>query len=109
MDEPETARTGQYLITKASFQEWLEGMELGDDAEDYIPIDLPLDEDAFDKALSRKSAVSLQVTLGLLVSMYAESVGGDFGSGQNPKVIKIAEKISEYAKDLKGGYPLDWQ
>ena len=93
VDEDESARTGQLRINTASFQEWLEGMEL-DDAEDIsAPVALPIDEDAFDKALSRKAAESLHVTLGLLVSLFAESGGGKFGTGQNPNVINIAKEL----------------
>ena len=95
IDEDESTRTGQLRIYTASFQEWLEGVEL-DDAEDVsASVALPLDEDAFDKALSRKAAVSLHVTPGLLVSLFAESGGGKFGTGQNPNLSKIAEKIDE--------------
>ena len=78
-------------------------MELDDAAEDYAPVALPVDEDTFDKELSRKSAVSLHVTLGLLVSLFAESGGGEFGSGQKPKVIRIAKEIAKYALERKGG------
>jgi hypothetical protein len=109
VDEDESTRTGQLRVNTASFQEWFEGMELDDATEASAPVALPVDEDAFDKELSRKSAVSLHVTLGLLVSLFAESSGGEFGSGQKPKVINIAKKIDEYATQLNDGYPLDWQ
>jgi len=99
----------QPRIYTASFQEWLEGMEL-DDAEDVsAPVAPTIDEDAFDKALSRKSAVSLQVTLGLLVSLFAESGGIKFGSGQNPNVINIATELDRYATQLNGSHPLHGQ
>ena len=106
VDEDESTRTGQLRFNKASFLEWLEGMELND-AEDVVA--QPVEEDAFDKALNRKAAVSLQVTLGLLVSVFAESGSSKFGSGQNPNIINIAKKIDEYAKQLNGGYPLHGQ
>ena len=109
VDEDESTHTGELCINTASFLEWLEGMELDDSTEDYAPVALPVDEDAFDKELNRKSAVSLHVTLGLLVSLFAESSGGEFGSGKKPKVINIAKKIDEYATQLNDGCPLDWQ
>ena len=106
IDNDESTRTGQLCIFTASFLEWLEGMEL-DDAEDIVA--LPLDEDAFDKALSRKAAGSLQLTLGLLVSLFAESGGGEFGSGQNPNASNIAQAIDGYAKQLNDDYSLHGQ
>lgn len=109
VDEDETTESGQLRINRASYLEWLEGMELYDANDAPVPIALPVDEDAFDKKLDRKSAVSLHVTLGLLVSLFAESSGNEFGSGQKPKVINIAKKIDEYATQLNDGYPLDWQ
>jgi hypothetical protein len=106
VDEDESARTGQLRINKASFLEWLEEMELND-AEDVVA--QPVEEDAFDTELSRKAAVSLQVTLGLLVSLFAESGGSKFGSGQNPNVSIIAKELDGYAKRLNDGHPLHGQ
>ena len=84
IDEDESTRTGLLRVTEASFQEWLDGMEL-DDAEDVSArAAVPVDEDAFDTELSRKAAVSLQITLGLLVSLFAESKGDKFGSARIP-------------------------
>ena len=109
IDEDESARTGQLRIYTARFQEWLEGMELDDTEDVSAPVTLTIDEDAFDKELSRKSAVSLQVTLGLLVSLFAESGGFKFGSGQNPNVINIATELDRYATQLNGSHPLHGQ
>jgi hypothetical protein len=109
IDEDESARTRQLRITTTSFREWLEGMELEDARDVSAPIALPVEEDAFDSELSRKAAVSLHVTLGLLVSLFAEAGGGKFGTGQNPNVINIAKKIDEYATRLNGGQPLHGQ
>ena len=85
-------------------------MEL-DDAEDVsAPVAPTIDEDAFDKALSRKAAASLHVTLGLLVSLFAESGGGSrFGTSQNPNVINIATELDRYATQLNDDYPLHGQ
>lgn len=109
VDEDESSRTGQLRINTTSFQEWLEGMELDDANEASVPVILPVEEDAFDKELKRKSAVSLHVTLGLLVSLFAESGGSKLGSGQKPNISNIAKKIDEYAKQRNGGYPLTGQ
>jgi len=99
----------QPRIYTASFQEWLEGMEL-DDAEDVsAPVAPTIDEDAFDKALSGKAAESLWVTLGLLVSLFAELRGGEFGTGQHPTVINIAKKLDRYAKELNKNHPVRGQ
>jgi hypothetical protein len=81
-------------------------MELDDANEVSVPSAFPDEEYDFNKELSSKSAESLHVTLGLLVSLFAESGGNKFGSGQEPKVINIATKIDEYAKQLNGGHPL---
>ena len=102
IDEGESARADQLRINKASFLEWLEGMELEDATEDSAPIKLPLVDDALDREmdLTRNTAESLFLTLGLLVSLYAESSGGEFGSGLKPKIINIAEKIDKHGKQL---------
>jgi hypothetical protein len=109
IDEDESARTSQLRINTARFQEWLEGMELDDATEASAPVALPVDEDAFDRELSRKSAESLYVTLGLLVSLFAESSGNKLGSGQNPTVSSIVKELDEYLKQLNGGHKLHGQ
>ena len=109
VDEDESVHTGQLRINTTSFQEWFEGMELDDANEVSVPIAFPDEEYDFNKELSSKSAESLHVTLGLLVSLFAESGGNNLGSGQKPNVIKIATKIDEYAKQLNYGYPLHGQ
>jgi hypothetical protein len=109
VDEDESARTGQLRINTARFQEWLEGMELDDATDVSTPVALPVDEDIFYKELSSKSAESLYVTLGLLVSLFAESGGNNLGSGQNPTVSSIAKELDEYLKQLNGGYTLRGQ
>jgi len=102
IDEDESARAGQPRINTASFQEWLEGIELGDANECPISLKLPIQDDAFDREmeLTRKQTESLFLTLGLLVSLYAESSGGEFGSALKPNIIKIATKIEEHGKQL---------
>jgi hypothetical protein len=109
IDEDESARTGQPRINTTSFLEWLEGMELDDATDVSTPVALPVDEDIFYKELSSKSAESLYVTLGLLVSLFAESGGNNLGSGQNPTVSSIAKELDEYLKQLNGGYTLRGQ
>jgi hypothetical protein len=106
VDEDETARTRELRITLASFQDWLEGMELNDETPSVM---LPVDENSFDQPLSRKSAESLYATLGLLVSMFAQSKGLKFGTDNNPTVINIAKEIDECAKQLNGGHQLHGQ
>jgi hypothetical protein len=106
IDEDESARTGQLRIYTARFQEWLEGMELDDTNEIPVPIAIPVDEDAFSKPLGSKAAESLHLTLGLLVSLYAKSRGGKFGTSQKPNVINIATEIDGYAKELNDGHAL---
>ena len=108
VDEDETTRTGELRVTTDSFQEWLEEMEL-DETQEVPQIPLPAGEEDFDQPLGRKAGESLYVTLGLLVSLFADSSGGQFGSGQNPTVINIAKKLAEYAKQLNDGHPLHAQ
>jgi hypothetical protein len=108
VDEDESAHTGQLRINTASFQEWLEGMELDEANEDSAPVKLPLVDDALDREmeLSKDTVESLFLTLGLLVSLFAESSGGEFGSGLKPKIINIATKIDEHGKQLNKDKPL---
>jgi hypothetical protein len=105
IDEDESARAGQPCIITASFQEWLEGIELDDANEDSVPVRLPLVDDALDRKmeLTKATAESLHVTLGLLVSLFAESSGGEFGSGLKPNVSGISKEIAKYALERKGG------
>jgi len=102
---------GQPQIITASFLEWLEGIELEDANESPIPIKLPIQDDDFDKKmeLTRKATESLFLTLGLLVSLYAESSGGELGSAQEPNIINIAEMIYEHGKQLNKNQKLHGQ
>jgi len=111
IDEDETADTGQLRINTASFQEWLDEIQLDDDTSDSMPVKLPLVDEALDQAIEKtsKPIENLFLTLGLLVSLYAESQGNDFGSGQNPKVSKVAEAIANYAKDRNDKYTVKGQ
>lgn len=111
IDEDASTRTHQLRINTASFQEWLDGMELGDADEYPAPIQFPIQDDALDREmeLSPKAVESLYITVGLLVSLFAESSDGDFGSGQKPTIIKIAKKLGEYAKTQNAGKQLRGQ
>ena len=111
IDEDESARAGQPCIITASFQEWLEGIELDDANEVSVPVKLPIQDDALDRKmeLTLATAESLHVTLGLLVSLFAESSGGEFGSGLKPNVSGITKEIAKYVKELNGGKKLRGQ
>ena len=106
IDEDESARARQPRINMASFQEWFEEIEWDDDISDSVPVKLPLVDEALDQAIekSSKPIENLFLTLGLLVSKFAESSGSDFGSGLKPNVSGIAKELAKYAKERKSGY-----
>lgn len=108
IDEVESARTGQVCIDRASFLEWLEGIELDDNDQGFAPIKLPIQDDAFDREmeLTKKQTESLFLTLGLLVSLFAEASNDKYGTGMKPNIINIAEKIDKHGKRLNKGKKL---
>lgn len=109
VDEDETIRTGELRITKASFLEWLEGMELNVENGVPIPVTDSEADELLRKPLSRKANNSLHVTLGLLVSMFAESSSSRYGSAENPTTINIAKALDQHAKKLNDGKRLHGQ
>jgi hypothetical protein len=108
IDEDESA-PGQPRINTASFLEWLGEMDLDDATGNYEPIPLPVEEDDFARAIEGKSAASLHLTLGLLVSLFAESSGNTFGTRMKPNISRIAKEIYEHSKRLNDDYPLEGQ
>ena len=66
IDEVESARTGQVCINRASFLEWLEGMELDDTSKISSSVKYPLEDEALDQAIEKASnpIESLLFTLG---------------------------------------------
>lgn len=88
---------------------WLEGIDL-DGTDQLSPTStFTLDEEAFCKEIGSKSAESLHVTMGLLVTMYAESRGGKFGTGLKPNVSNIAKEIAKFSEERNSGCPLSGQ
>ena len=109
IDEDESARTGQLRIYKMNFMEWLGEMDLNDATGNYKPLPLPVEEDDFARVIQGKYAASLHFTLGLLVSLFAESSGNTFGTGKKPNISRIAKEIYEHSKRLNDDYPFEGQ
>jgi hypothetical protein len=108
IDEDESA-PGQPRINTASFLEWLGEMDLDDATGNYEPIPLPVEEDDFARAIEGKSAASLHLTLGLLVSLFAESSGNTFGTRMKPNISRIAREIHKHSTILNNDFPLEGQ
>jgi hypothetical protein len=108
IDEDESA-PGQPRINTASFLEWLGEMDLDDATGNYEPIPLPVEEDDFARAIEGKSAASLHLTLGLLVSLFAESSGNTFGTRMKPNISRIAKEIHKHSTILNDDFPLEGQ
>lgn len=100
IDEVETARAGQIHISRDSFIEWFEGLEM--DKESPVIPDSPLSmhEGPHEKPINRTAAKSLHITLGLLVELFAETDAKNLKRGQKPNVKGIAEQMVDHAKVL---------
>jgi hypothetical protein len=109
IDEDESTRTGQLCFTTTSFLDWLGEMDLDDATGNYEPIPLPVGEDDFARAIEGKSAASLHLTLGLLVSLFAESSGNTFGTRMKPNISRIAREIHKHSTILNDDFPLEGQ
>jgi hypothetical protein len=109
IDEDASGRARHPRILTASFLEWLGEMDLTEDTSNYEPLPLPVDEEDFRRVIKGNNAESLHFTLGLLVSLFAESSDTKFGTGNKPNISGIAKAIFEHSKNLNDGHPFEGQ